>query len=337
VLTIDGSKGEGGGHVVRTALALSLATGKPFVLEKIRGLRTSPGLQRAHLAALDAAEKVGRARVEGASLESTRIAFTPGAVLPGQYRFSVGGSAVLLAQTILPALIRAGGPSELVVEGGTLYPTSPAYDLFAESYLSILRKLGAKVRIELWRHGFSPEAGGAFRVFISPSPLAPITIAERGRLLARRAVARMAQLPTRLGDRQVAVLEARLRWGKPAYTVEEVESKSAGNVVLVTMRHENATHVDSQLHDPEQAVEVAAHMLANRLDLFLSTAAPIGPWLADQILVPFALAGGGSFVTIEPTRHTWTTIDVVHAFLPELRIDARDNGDRTWTVSVRRA
>ncbi len=115
-----------------------------------------------------------------------------------------------------------------------------------------------------------------------------------------------------------------------------MEASGAGNVVVVTMRHEHVTHVDTEIHDPERMAEITARALANRLDLHLATAAPVGPHLADQILVPLAAAGGGSFRTVEPTRHTHATIDVIAQFLPDLGVEARDHGDRTWTVSLRR-
>ena len=90
MLTIDGSFGEGGGQIVRSSLALSLVTGKPFVIDNIRAGRKKPGLMRQHLTAVHAAAKIGRAEVEGAAIGSRRLAFRPGRLAPGDYRFSVG-------------------------------------------------------------------------------------------------------------------------------------------------------------------------------------------------------------------------------------------------------
>jgi RNA 3'-terminal phosphate cyclase (ATP) len=216
-------------------------------------------------------------------------------------------------------------------------PQAPVWDFFDGAYLGVWRRLGAKVRAEVWRHGFPPEAGGALRVFVKPGTLAPAAIVERGKVLARRALVRLSKVPARIGERALAVLEGRLRWGKPAFGLDEVEAESIGNLVVVTIKHEHVTHVDAQLHDPEQPAEVTAHALANRVDLYLAGTAPVSQHLADQILVPMAVAGGGSFRTFELTRHAHTTIDVVQAFLPELKIEARDLGDRTCMVSLRRA
>jgi RNA 3'-terminal phosphate cyclase (ATP) len=121
VLTIDGSQGEGGGQILRTALALSLVTGTPFRIEQIRARRAKPGLLRQHLTAVNAAVAVGRAEVEGATLGSPTLVFRPGAVTPGEYRFAIGtaGSTGLVFQTVLPALLTAVGPSTLTLEGST--------------------------------------------------------------------------------------------------------------------------------------------------------------------------------------------------------------------------
>src|SRR5262245_14732511 len=121
MLCIDGSFGEGGGQILRTALSLSLATGTPFRIQNIRAGRKNAGLLRQHLTAGQAAAEVGSARVEGADLGSTELAFVPGSVRPGEYRFAVGtaGSATLVFQTILPALLRADAPTRVVIEGGT--------------------------------------------------------------------------------------------------------------------------------------------------------------------------------------------------------------------------
>src|SRR5438067_13764949 len=127
LLTIDGSRGEGGGQVLRTSLALSLITGRPFRIAKIRAGRERPGLMRQHLTAVRAAAEVSRAEVAGAAVGSQEVTFRPGPVAAGSYTFSVGtaGSATLVFETVLPALALAGGPSTVALEGGTHNPHAP--------------------------------------------------------------------------------------------------------------------------------------------------------------------------------------------------------------------
>ncbi|HMY75467.1 MAG TPA: RNA 3'-terminal phosphate cyclase, partial [Blastocatellia bacterium] len=120
MITIDGSYGEGGGQILRTSLALSLITGQPLRIEKIRAGRKTPGLLRQHLTSVLAAAKVGQAEVVGAQLGSTQLSFTPGRITAGEYHFAIGtaGSTTLVLQTVLPALMIADGKSKLTLEGG---------------------------------------------------------------------------------------------------------------------------------------------------------------------------------------------------------------------------
>ena len=161
MLTIDGSAGEGGGQILRTSLALSLVTGKPFRIEKIRAGREKPGLLRQHLTAVNAAAAVGRAEVQGAALGSRELVFHPSAPAPGAYSFAVGtaGSTTLVLQTILPALLTAPGPSTVTLEGGTHNPFAPPHDFLARAFLPLLSRMGAEVAATLERPGFYPAGG----------------------------------------------------------------------------------------------------------------------------------------------------------------------------------
>lgn len=171
MLNIDGRQGEGGGQVLRTSLALSLATGTPFRLDDVRGGRAKPGLLRQHLTALRAAAAVGDAEVTGAELGSRRVSFSPRALKGGNYTFSIGsaGSALLVVQTILPALLLAKEPSTVRVTGGTHAPMAPPFDHFARAFVPALARMGLAVEATLHRHGFFP-AGGTFFVVVREAP-----------------------------------------------------------------------------------------------------------------------------------------------------------------------
>ncbi len=191
MITIDGSQGEGGGQVLRTSLGLSLVTGKAFRIEKIRAGREKPGLLRQHLTAVRAAAQVGGAKVSGDEIGSRTLAFEPEQVRGGEYEFAVGtaGSATLVLQTVLPALIVAGGPSRLTLKGGTHNPWSPPFDFLQKAFLPLLERMGAKVTAELIRPGFYPAGGGEFTVEIQPVPggrLQPLDLLERGETVSRR-------------------------------------------------------------------------------------------------------------------------------------------------------
>src|SRR5690349_14635120 len=148
-IVIDGSSGEGGGQILRTSIALSLVTGKPFRIENIRAGRKKPGLLRQHLTAVRAAVAISQARVTGAELNSRTLTFEPSALRGGEYQLAVGtaGSATLVFQTILPALLCAPERSRVTVEGGTHNPGAPPFDFLAHTFLPVLRRIGASVQV----------------------------------------------------------------------------------------------------------------------------------------------------------------------------------------------
>src|SRR5262245_1101885 len=210
---IDGSQGEGGGQILRTALALSLVTGTPFRLEKIRAGRDRPGLLRQHLTAVTAAVEIGSATADGVALGSPELVFRPGPVRPGTYRFAVGtaGSAGLVLQTVLPPLLGAAGSSTIVVEGGTHNRHAPPFDFLDRAFLPLLARMGARVRATLDRPGFYPAGGGQLTVEVTPTPaLAPLTLLERGAARRRRARAVVANLPAAIAHRELRVVRDQL-------------------------------------------------------------------------------------------------------------------------------
>src|SRR5262245_42898512 len=165
MISIDGSFGEGGGQILRTALGLSLFTGQAFRIDKIRAGRRNPGLLRQHLTAVKAAAKIGQAEVTGANIGSTQLTFTPGRVAHGDYQFAVGtaGRATLVLQSVLPALLISDDQdrrTRLTLEGGTHNPFAPPFDFLAKAFLPLLERMGARVAVRLDRYGFYPAGRG---------------------------------------------------------------------------------------------------------------------------------------------------------------------------------
>jgi RNA 3'-terminal phosphate cyclase (ATP) len=171
MLLIDGSKGEGGGQIVRTSLALAMLTGQPITITDLRAKRKNPGLARQHLVAVRAAAQLCQAEVEGDALRSQRLVFKPREVQPGEYFFSIGsaGSATLVLQTVLPALLAANGPSRITIEGGTHNPLAPPFEALAHAFLPLMEKMGPRVNVRLKRHGFFPAGGGLIDAEIEPA------------------------------------------------------------------------------------------------------------------------------------------------------------------------
>jgi RNA 3'-terminal phosphate cyclase (ATP) len=337
MLTIDGAQGEGGGQVLRTSLALSLVTGEPFRMVNVRARRSRPGLMRQHLTALQAAATVSQAEVSGDVVGSTEITFRPGKSRGGDYAFSVGtaGSATLVLQTVLPALMLASEPSNLVLEGGTHNPQSPPFDFLARAFLPLIRRMGPRVEVALERPGFYPAGGGRFRVSIDPErPLRRIDLLERGEIRSRFARAVVASLPKAIADRELRVISERLGWQREELRSESMSNAHGpGNVVMVEIESANINEVFTSFGERGVPAEAVAEKVARETAEYVESGAPVGTHLADQLLLAFALAGGGSFRTLIPSQHTHTQADVIGRFLCcETRMEAID--DKVWEIEV---
>src|SRR5690242_20478497 len=216
MIIIDGSYGEGGGQILRTSLALSLITGSPLRIEKIRAGRRNPGLLRQHLTSVQAAAKIGQAETAGANLGSTQLTFTPKTITPGEYHFAIGtaGSTTLVLQTVLPALMIANAPTTLVLEGGTHNPFAPPFDFLEKAFLPLLKRMGVRVDAELVNYGFYPAGGGklVFKIHPvaspkQPSGLARLDLNERGEVRERRARVVLCHLPRNIAERELNIVQ----------------------------------------------------------------------------------------------------------------------------------
>ena len=336
MLEISGA--EGGGQLLRTALSLSLCTGTPFRMRDIRASRPKPGLMRQHLTAVEAARVVGGASVTGATPGSLELLFVPQAVRAGDYSFAIGtaGSTTLVLQTILPPLWQAAAPSSVFLEGGTHNPMAPPADFLTHAFAPMLRRLGVEVEIKLERYGFFPAGGGALRARVSPGTVQPLSLLERGVLRAQRARAVISAIPSVVADRELEVVARRLGLG-PA----ELEHRSAqpafgpGNALMVFMEFEGVSEVFTGFGERGTSAETVGERVCDRVKSFLDSDAALGPHLADQALLPLALAGSGTFSTQEPTDHLLTNAALIEKFVAvevEVRPDASRSG--RWVVKI---
>ncbi|MBI1766621.1 MAG: RNA 3'-terminal phosphate cyclase [Acidobacteria bacterium] len=338
MITIDGSFGEGGGQILRTSLALSLVTGQPFRIEKIRAGRKNPGLLRQHLTAVNAAQQISQAAVEGAGIGSTQLSFTPGEITPGEYAFAVGtaGSTTLVLQTVLPSLLRARAESRLTLEGGTHNPFAPPFNFLVKAFLPLLNRLGARVEATLARYGFYPAGGGKLEIRIAPaSQLTPFELLERGEIVGRRAQALVANLPRSVGERELKVIGQKLNWPAEWLRLEEVKnSNGPGNLVSVEIESANVAEVFTGFGERGVTAEAVAIKAIQEARRYLASDAAVGEYLADQLLIPLALAGGGAFTTVAPSRHTTTNIAIIRKFLP-VEITTEELSKRAWKIAVK--
>lgn len=336
IITIDGSQGEGGGQILRSALSLSAITGKPFVIENIRARRAKPGLMRQHLTAVKAAAEICGASVGGAEVGSARLRFEPRAVRTGNYTFNIGsaGSTTLVLQTVMLPLALAGGTSRIVLQGGTHNMSAPPFEFLVRAFLPLVRRIGFDVRAELHRPGFYPAGGGEIEVVIGePMALSPLVIEGRGKMLSRTAEALLANLPFHIAERELAHLGHKHGWPEDSLIPRtERHAQGPGNCVLLTMAFEHVSEVATGFGRAGVAAETVADEAASAMTDYLATLAPVGEHLADQLLLPMALAAGGRFVAGKPSPHTLTNIGVIQRFLG-IEIDAAACGP-VWKVTV---
>jgi RNA 3'-terminal phosphate cyclase (ATP) len=337
MLVLDGSQGEGGGQVLRSALSLSLVTGTPFRIENIRAGRPRPGLMRQHLTAVEAAAAVGSAEVTGASVGSRALSFNPGRTKGGDYAFSVGtaGSATLVLQTVLPALMTAAKSSTLILEGGTHNPMSPPFDFLAKTFLPLVGRMGPQVEAVLERSGFYPAGGGRFRVTVAPvTKLAQLILESRGQIRARHARALVANLPRAIAERELSALARELDWESSAFSIEErADSLGPGNAVIVELESEHLTEVFTGFGEKQVRAEAVAQGVAAEVRAYLATDAPVDQHLADQLILLLAVAGQGSFRTVAPTKHAHTQLEVINHFLGPVVSGAADSAG-TWRFTA---
>lgn len=322
MIEIDGTIGEGGGQVLRSALSLSLVTLQPFKMVNVRALRPQPGLKPQHLQAVRAAAAVGSAEVRGAELGSRYIEFVPRTIHCGSLEFDIGtaGSAPLVLQTLLVPLSLATGPSSVTVIGGTHVPWSPCFHYLDLSWRPILEQAGYRSIFNLLRPGFYPRGGGYIRAEIQPvTEVRPLSLTKRGRLVSIRGLSAVSRLPTSIAERQRQQTLRRIA-GFDCETVidlEQWDAVSPGTVLLLLAQYQYSQGCFFALGARGKPAERVADEAVDALQAFTATDAAIDAHLADQLLLPLALADGVSQLqTAALSTHLITNAEVIGYFLP---------------------
>lgn len=348
MIRIDGSYGEGGGQVIRTALALAALTGQPIQIDAIRAHRPNPGLAAQHLSGVLATAQIVDAQVTGATIGSQSLTFRPQRPpQSGPYHFDVAaaakrgsaGATTLLFQTIWLPLALSRGQSDLDLRGGTHVAWSPPYPYLDQVYLAMLARMGLVAETTLSAWGFYPVGGGAISAQIpgdqQPSPL---TLIERGELVRVHGMAVAAELPAhiaqRMTNRALNVLKAE---GLPVeITPQRVKSAGPGAGIFLIAEYENVVAGFSAIGAQGKPSDQVADEACDALIRHHRQGAPVDPHLADQLLLPLALTPGEStFHTSEITQHLLTNAHVIRQFLPvEITIDGAEGDPGDVSVIV---
>ncbi|MFT3975726.1 MAG: RNA 3'-terminal phosphate cyclase [Sphingomonas bacterium] len=292
---------------------------------------------RQHVTAIETACAIGGAQCEGLTVGASEIAFTPGSVRSGEYRFAVGtaGSTGLVLQTVLMPLLLADGPSRLVLEGGTHNMLAPPFEFIARSFLPIVNRMGPQVEARLVRHGFFPRGGGRIEVDIIPAPLRAIECLERGAPTEETATVLFSGLPFEIAERMLnRARKALPDWLDRSFAVRELPAdQGPGIVLLLEAGFEHVAEVVSGFGRLGVTAERIAATAAGRTTGYIDSGAFAGPYLADQLLLPFALAGGGSFTTVKLSEHSLTAAAIIERFTGRrCRFDVRKGASNLVTI-----
>jgi RNA 3'-terminal phosphate cyclase (ATP) len=334
-LELDGAQGEGGGQVLRTALTLSMITATPFQIERIRAGRGKPGLLRQHLASVRAAAEISGATVEGDEIGSSTLRFAPGRIRGGNYRFAIGtaGSCALVLQTVLPALWFADSPSHVAVSGGTHNKAAPPAEFLIRTWQPLLVAMGVRQVIELKRHGFYPAGGGELVASVMPThALQRMSLTDRGVLNALKAEALLAGLPEGIAHRELERVTARMPGVETS--VRGIPSdQGPGNVLLIETAYANVIETFTSFGERGVTSEAVADRAIDRARLYLRSPAAVSEHLADQLLLPMALAGGGDFTTTSASSHLKTNAETIRRFL-SVEISIAETDDTCVRVMI---
>jgi RNA 3'-terminal phosphate cyclase (ATP) len=324
-IEIDGSRGEGGGQILRTSLALAIITGRKLRMRRIRAGRKRPGLQRQHLACVEAATRLCGAATNNPDVDAQELVFAPGTEWASELAIDIGtaGSTTLVVQTILVPALAAGKPLRATITGGTHNPLAPPFEFLDRVFLPHLRAMGADVTLSLERHGVMPKGRGQLVLDVKPgAKLRPLELLEAGKVVARRAIAIVAGLPRHIAEREIACAQERL--DNPQCEIRELANDGPHNLFMAEVELASGARELATSHGRKgyPAEDVADDAL-DELEDYLEAGVPVGEHLADQLLLPLAVAGGGRYRTLGPlSLHATTNIETIRELLDvPIRVD----------------
>lgn len=321
MLDIDGAHGEGGGQLVRTAVALAALSGRAVRVRNARGGRPKPGLAAQHATAIRAVAALCGARTEGVAAGSREFAFTPGPIRGGEFAFDVGtaGSVALVLQALMPVALAAPAPCRFRVTGGTDVTGAPPFDYLQHVLLPLLSGMGVRASLACARRGYFPRGGGDVRLEVAPRRPRPLRLEAPGAPLGVYAYAHVAGLPEAVLQRMVDAARATL--GRALHLEERVLDAGAaagpGGAIVLVARTEASLLAASAVAKRGVPAEALGRAAATELQAELAAGAAVDLHAADQLLIYLALAGGRSTVTARAlSSHAATAIWLLEQFLP---------------------
>ena len=336
---LDGSYGEGGGQIVRTAVGLSAYLGVPCRIRNIRKGRSSPGLRPQHVAGIRALLELCKGEAEGLRVGSEELAFYPGPIEGGSLRVKVGtaGAIGLVLQTLMLPALKASRPLRVSIVGGTDVPWAPTAGFVKGVVLPVLQEMGYRGELRIRRRGYYPKGGGEGEVRIEGGELSGVELTERGevKVIRGRSHAQRGLSSRRVAERQreeaLRVIEAEGMRGEIEVEYSDALSPGSGLDLWAICRGSRlgCSSLGALTKRAEEVGREAAEGLLGQL----ASGAALDEWMADQILPFLAVAEGRSSVTVSRiTEHFRTNLWVIGHFT-ERKISYRE-GERGWLLEV---
>ena len=324
MLEIDGAYGEGGGQLLRTAVALAALTGVATRISNIRAGRAKPGLAAQHVAAVRAVAELSQARVDGLALQARQIEFTPGRLRGGSFRFDIGtaGSMMLVLQALIPVAIVGGAACQVAITGGTDVRGAPPLDYVRQVLLPLLRQMGAKLDLEVRRRGYYPRGGGEIEISFSRATLQPQRWENPGRLRRVGGIAHIANLPSGIAERMRDAALLQLSLARVTATIDTAilgreQAIGRGGAVVIWAETGDTVLGAGLVAERGVRAETLGETVGRDLTDDLAAGVALDVHAADQILVYLALAGGeSSFTARTLTGHARTAMWLIEQFLP---------------------
>lgn len=330
MLEIDGSYLEGGGQILRTAVALSAIKRIPIKVVNIRKGRPEPGLKAQHLTGIKAAAQICDAMVKGAEIGSTELEFKPGKIRFGKFKFDVGtaGAITLVLQTLVPIAAFAPSRTSFVITGGTNVSWSPTIEYFQNIFCDYAEKFGLLINCEIEKHGFYPKGGGLVKVDVTPIKNAmPLNLTTKGKLLDVKAfsIASEDLQKSQVAERQINGFRKNM---PPDLQIKGfsnyIKTLSTGSSITAHTLYENCKLGCSAIGERGKPAEKVGEECALELIKEIKSKATADKHIADQ-LIPFLGLFGGSFTASEITNHTKTNIWVTEKFIDKkFKIDGTE-------------
>ena len=323
-IEIDGSYLEGGGQIVRTAIALSAITRKPVHLHNIRKGRSKPGLMPQHVEGIAAVTKICRAETEGLHRTSTELSFRQVKISGGKYEVDTktAGSVTLIMQILILVGTHSDQALKLSIRGGTAVPYSPTTEYCQHVLGDYLKKLKVNFIMETERHGFYPAGGGEVRAVIEPGGPEKINLTTQGAYIATDvlSIASLHLKEARVAERLINGFE--MINPKAHFKYRYVDALSAGCFIRSHAHFENARLGADALGKPGKRAEEVGREAALALNKEIESGATVDTWMVDQIIPYMALAAAStrqkSSVRVSTgglSQHAKTNVWVVEKFL----------------------